>query len=713
MSRLLTFFLGLGWCLTVWSATTYLEDTAFDSTPQWIAHPAAPGPDIPSDGRSLFDQLFASSVSGELRYHVPFPFEALRASLAARVELGDSGALLQVLIPQGRSLHREAAAPDYFKSPRVVLAVDAPPRMVEHEAGLSLPRRFYVGYQERIEQLEVISYNDDAGRFEFQVVEDYAAGKTPTVRYASRALCMSCHQNAGPIFSNTPWRETNFDTEVAKRIAEEQPDRYQTTMAALSGHDAALLDYSTDRANYFLAYQLLWQKACGGEDPDDEESVRCRAGVLKAILQFRLSGDIAYDHATPRYLATLRTFYRNWRSRWPGGLYVATADIPDRSPFETQIRVATLDPLIQRAPQAFWPEPIDMVAGGMVTRLSEFIIDADIKRYDEHLSRTSQESAKTVYRSSCEIQPGSPRLTGAPIKFVCGDRQSLQAYIELVVQRDQVVGGHIFELHLPGDTYLWSANFKHTVLSKATGRTTLKASLLSARGNHARVADGRRLDAVMLEWPGNDYTVDLIGGEAALAITLVDEFSPLENAIEAMVAESLSGESDTLSSRPFRRRQIVSDLNRHLGLAALDWCCDLPSVATSQTVTVKPISFIAPVRNFQQNCGLCHSGDGRYPPGFLNGSESEIRNHLTECAPRILRRLGLWNQTPQSRTRSPMPPVSSLALLGHDESSWHASDTKGDLAGHARALLTEALGEQEIARFADIDYDALPPCDPH
>ena len=82
------------------------------------------------------------------------------------------------------------------------------------------------------------------------MVEDYAAGKTPTVRYARRALCMSCHQNAGPIFADTPWRETNFDTKVAVRIAEEQPARYRTAMAAHGGHDAALIDYSTDRANY-------------------------------------------------------------------------------------------------------------------------------------------------------------------------------------------------------------------------------------------------------------------------------------------------------------------------------------------------------------------------------------------------------------------------------------------------------------------------------
>ena len=121
--------------------------------------------------------------------------------------------------------------------------------------------------------------------------------------------------------------------------------------------------------------------------------------MLKAILQFRLSGDIAFDHTTPRYLETLSAFYRNWRGHWPAGLFVATANIPDRSPFDSQVNVAVHDPLVQRAPQAFWPEPLDMVAGGTVTWLSEFITDADIERYDRHLSQIDQAVARNIHHS--------------------------------------------------------------------------------------------------------------------------------------------------------------------------------------------------------------------------------------------------------------------------------------------------------------------------
>ena len=713
MSRLLTGLLGLWLCVPVWSTSTVAENSAaLDLEPYWIAHPSAPGPDVPPAGRSLFDQLFASYAAGELTYHVPYPFEALRASLAARLEQGESTPLLQVLIPHGRSLHREAAAPDYFKSPRVVLTIEAQPLTLENEAGLALSRKFYIGYQPRAEQLEIISYNNDAGRFEFQVVSDYAAGKTPSVRYASRALCMSCHQNAGPIFAATPWRETNFDTNIAMRLAKEQPERYRTTMAALSGHDAALIDYSTDRANYFSPYQLLWQEACGGQTPDDEASVRCRAGVLKAMLQYRLTHDIAYDHTDFRYANnTLSAFYDNWRARWPAGLYVATADIPDRDPREPTPGNSVLDPLVQREPQAFWPEPIDMVASGMVTRLSEFIIDADIQRYDSYLKRVSRASARNSFDSVCEIQPGSPRLTGAPIKFVCGDSQSVQAYIELVIQDDQVVGGHIFELHLPGNTFLWSANMAETTLTKTSGRNILNASLARAGQISTRLADGRRLESIVLRWLGENYSVDLIGGEASVTVTLVDEFAPLDDAIEAMARETLAGKSDALAAKPFRRQPIVSDLNRHLGLAELDWCCDLPPVSSNQAYAPARIESDS-LQPFQDYCGRCHSSSGHYPPGFLHGAEPDIKRHLAECAPRILHRLALWGEHSQSRARSPMPPASALALIGHNESSWLASETLSNLTDTTRVLLAEVLGQQVSETALDVDYDTLPPCTP-
>ncbi len=154
-----------------------------------------------SSTESLFDLLFGQRENGAVTYDIPFPFTALTQRIAAQVagQDGKPPAVLQVLIPLGRSLQRDAAEPDYFRYPRVILAVDGTPAKSPGHRGLLLKDRLYLGYQEKANAIEVISYNGNAGRFEFQVVHDYAPGLTPTVSYASRASCMGCHQNGGPI----------------------------------------------------------------------------------------------------------------------------------------------------------------------------------------------------------------------------------------------------------------------------------------------------------------------------------------------------------------------------------------------------------------------------------------------------------------------------------------------------------------------------------
>src|SRR4051812_44228765 len=65
---------------------------------------------------TVFDQLYPAK-DGELS--LPYPFSALVDDLRAR-----TGAEIQVgFIPAGRSLQRFAADPDYFSSPRIILAV--------------------------------------------------------------------------------------------------------------------------------------------------------------------------------------------------------------------------------------------------------------------------------------------------------------------------------------------------------------------------------------------------------------------------------------------------------------------------------------------------------------------------------------------------------------------------------------------------------------
>ena len=160
--------------------------------------------ELPPTGYSLFDRLFSKQVEGGYVYDIPSPFEKLLERLrqqAAAYESDSESPLVTSLIPRGRSLQREAASPDYFKFPRVVVALDQDSRLP-----IPTKNRLFLGFQEIAETIEIISYNESAGRFEFQVVDNYNADGKPRVRYASRDLCTSCHQNLAPIFARPRWR---------------------------------------------------------------------------------------------------------------------------------------------------------------------------------------------------------------------------------------------------------------------------------------------------------------------------------------------------------------------------------------------------------------------------------------------------------------------------------------------------------------------------
>ncbi len=85
--------------------------------------------DVTLSLESLFDKLFRRQKDGAVAYDIPFPFTALTRRIAAKLAVpeGKAPSLLQVLIPLGRSLQRYAAEPEYFRYPRVIVAIDAEP----------------------------------------------------------------------------------------------------------------------------------------------------------------------------------------------------------------------------------------------------------------------------------------------------------------------------------------------------------------------------------------------------------------------------------------------------------------------------------------------------------------------------------------------------------------------------------------------------------
>ena len=204
-------------------ARSFLRLADARERPAWAIDPAVPGSVLPSAGRSLFDFVTAGGV--------PFPFEALVRKMEAAAGCAPGKCVKQVLIPLGRSLQRTAAAPDFFVFPRVVVAVTG-----EGTGPMFARDRIYLGYQEHANLIEVISYNEAAARFEFQLVRDYRAGATPQVVYANRAVCTACHQNHAPIFSRPVWDETNANPTIAARLSAARKQLLRHSGAARRGH---------------------------------------------------------------------------------------------------------------------------------------------------------------------------------------------------------------------------------------------------------------------------------------------------------------------------------------------------------------------------------------------------------------------------------------------------------------------------------------------
>ncbi|MFZ2207102.1 MAG: hypothetical protein WAV22_00375 [Porticoccaceae bacterium] len=315
-------------------------------------------PDTPPAGHSRFDELLGGQP-------VPYPFSRLVETINGqmRTDAGGLPALKITLIPLGRSLQRDAGAPDFFRFPRVVAAADGTNR----PGFAPLRDRLFLGFQEQGEVVEVISYNDAAGRFEFQVVRDYAARKTPRAFYARRGLCLACHQNAAPIFARPLWDETPANPAIAARLRATGRDFYGVK---ITGTDIAyLIDAAADRANLFAVWQTLWREGCGA----DAEGDRCRREAFAAALDYATTLTVPAADALP---ALARRWASRWASRWPRGLTIPSADLPNRDPF-FPLADPEHDPLRPRAPLAVWSAP-DIT--GFVVGLAGMLDSALVER---------------------------------------------------------------------------------------------------------------------------------------------------------------------------------------------------------------------------------------------------------------------------------------------------------------------------------------------
>lgn len=495
------------------------RDTDVDYS-SWAVDATAPGPDVPVLGRSLFDHLVTERTGSKKTYRVPFPFSALidriQTGLGQQEFLGGTRV---AMIPMGRSLQRSAAAPDFFKYPRFVFAGTGEPAAHERQTVALLKDRLYLGYVEKTGMLEVISYNETAGRFEFQLVKDYRAGAQPKVFYANRAICISCHQNHAPIFSKALWGESNANGDVAALLRAQRSDFDPSPQANIDFPDD--IDKSTIRANTLVTLQKVWQQGCS-DARDRSQSRRCRAAAFTAVLQYGLSDEQEPGSGSASYQSNfVSTVSRIWRQKWPQGLSMAQSSLPDRNPIGGGVSSygsggtdevqrdwiaashvpAELDPLNPRSAREIWRFMGGMDAYRFIPGWAKFFAVDDFRALDLHLLRQAgrEEAQRSVYQAQCSAVPNVTGTTGFTLE--CSSDAAVPHGVSLAGRFDERGSGRVAWINFGPAGQVTDMQFTGEAARRVASEYTLRGSDKErACGSAPRWSSARKHRDAMARW---------------------------------------------------------------------------------------------------------------------------------------------------------------------------------------------------------------------
>jgi hypothetical protein len=486
----------------------------------------APGPDIPPAGRSLFEVLFAGGV--------PLPFAALLDRL--RDEVGTQN-VVTALVPLGRSLQRFSAHPHYFASPRLVVAITG-----DRAAGPSTPRladRLYLGYQPAANVIEILSYNEDAGRFEFQEIVGYTGDRQRAVRQAERPVCLACHQGHAPIFTRPLWSETNANPAVAERLAA-LGDAFHGAPVRQSVDALAEFNAATDRAQRIALANRLWRDGCA--------DARCRAALLLAALRFGLNGtrpewSASQDAAAPAFAATAVKL-------WPDGLQVASPDIVNRDPLPLLADMRAdeiietrgiLNPETPRPAEFLW-RPGPNALSSAAREIAGELAPGDFAWLEARLQQARNPSI-TSHELPCRARWVVRNDSARELRFECtGPDRSASGFL---TQRGDTWQGRLDELRIAG-----TAPMRNLMLAATAGGEVFKlAASLSGTGAtlSSRLGDGRRIAGLELTSAAADANV-------ALRFEVHDDFALLA---ERLLARAETGHPALTEQQFFRRRQVL------------------------------------------------------------------------------------------------------------------------------------------------------------
>ncbi len=532
---------------------------------------------------TVFDSLFSGVGENGRLHHIPYPFfrviERIEKSLGQSQD-GDSNSVRTVLIPLSRCINRYAAAPDYFRSPRIVVAVDSENRSSSSDHFPYLKDRLFLGYQSAAKAIEVISYNETTGQFEFQTVTDYDLDSNPVVNSVNHSRCLGCHQNAGPIFSRPPWDETDNNGDLLQKIANAQGHDDEEIILN-SRSEAGAFDSATNRANLFPLYQKFWDEGC--QSDSWRATIRCRAGLLKLVVQNRLSGRgaiFADDDLISSYLLPISAI--NFEKRWPKGLSVNSADIVNQNPLVVGEREHLKSADNLRFARASRVRLNLKNLSRLIDGLGQFVPSTEVRKLDQRLFElAAQKNAPThEMKGLCQLIKPTEAID-------IGEQQRIASLFVLCKINGGQLEGHYQltgELRIRSGVIQSQSGFDRLVLGgdHFVSSVTHRGGMITAKGDrwwvrlglfeagtllHARLPNGDMLDHLTLSWSKSVNThfpsqTTTTAGEASL-VTLRSG-AMISDAIGRMIQEAEQGEFNGFSSRTFRGRILFNELLKFL-----------------------------------------------------------------------------------------------------------------------------------------------------
>lgn len=727
-------------------------------TEPWIISPSEVGSDLPPKGTSLFDRLFSKVENGKAVYDIPYPFEKVVARLETAVgrsiDPSRPSGPKALLFPLGRSLQRNASVSDdtnvkdlaaYFQFPRIVVGIDEEMPVSAGEVGEHIRDRIFVGFHEKAQVIEVVSYNEDAGRFEFQIVRDYNDQRKAQVFYAQRSLCLSCHQNHSPIFAKQPWTETNAHPELSQRLeaqVQSVAGRYHGVPVKVGLTTPYAFDNSTDRANFIIPTQRLWSRMC--------TTATCRTQVLLSMLLRSL--------AKPQSLAPeldslfVSEMAEAFKIHYPNGMWIPNPDLLNRDPL-TDARTGTsniddlirgqssknelsqflrrslvsaeFEPLQARAPLEIWKD-LSLAPGGQMDRFLAGVADqfpfSDFQKVDRLIHDFRKPEDASPLTCDWELLSGSLNSPQWALDGLCQSGQfEVGVYIEAA--GDQITKAEMGEIKVRGGLCSRvSKKFDGTTGSAASdvtkGCLTFSQKRVSARFEkredklqlivafwdkdnlHLRTSRGNsflNLEAqVPLSFKGS--------GQFAASGGLANDF----DRFKIWMAPFLAKNPDLLNSPVIPRFELISRLLAETQRLTSDQRPQRKAQNSLERRIENPRQGLPPefeqssLRAFVTSCAVCHRNSEGVPVNFLGGhhlslSSVQLCERIASCAPRMLYRIKMrqCSVNDQKLRRSPMPPSHAFfGFLNDDEETWMQ---------HTLPVLIEQLKKildvQQLERF--------------